>query len=91
MKPVSIVRAPRLELDRVRMGVPADVVVGLEHGDLMLAVQPVRDDVAGDAAADDRDLHAAPRARHVARAQQRGAAARFRSQITPSAARQRRT
>jgi hypothetical protein len=39
------------------MGVPADVAAGLEDMDVVVPVQMVCDDVARDAAADDRDLH----------------------------------
>ena len=53
-----------VELDAVRVGVAADVAAGLVHGDVVRAVQAVRGHVAGDAGADDGDLHArAPRAR----------------------------
>ena len=53
-----------VELDAVRVGVAADVAGGLVHRDVVRAVQAVRDHVAGDAGADDGDLHArAPRAR----------------------------
>ena len=57
MKPVSTATALALVLDLVRVRVAADMIAGLEHRDLVLAVQVVRGDVAGDAAADDGDLH----------------------------------
>ena len=43
--------------DIVGVGMPADVVAGLEHTDLVLAAQVPGGYVAGDPAADDGDLH----------------------------------
>ena len=59
MKPVSTwcVSMRRVDADRVR--VPARVGAGLVDDDLVLAVQQVRGDQAGDAGADDRDPHRA--------------------------------
>ena len=44
-------------VDADRVGVPAGVVAGLEHGDLVVAVQQMRHHQARHAGADDRDPH----------------------------------
>ena len=53
---VDLVAAAGL-LNAVRVGVAADVAGRFVYGNVVFAVQPVRDDIARDAAADDGDLH----------------------------------
>ena len=40
-----------------RVYVSADAVIGFEHGDFVLVVQPMGNNVTGDAGSDYRDLH----------------------------------
>ena len=76
-----------IEFNRVRMGVPADVAGGLEHGDVVRGVQMMCDDIAGDAAADDGDFHCGAL---CLRACSITVGTSFRSQMMPSAASSRR-
>ena len=48
-----------IDLDGVRMRVATDMRSGLEHRHLVMTVQAARHDVAGNAAANDGDLHGA--------------------------------
>ena len=57
MKPGVDGQTPALALDVDGVGVAADVLARLEHGDLVLALQLVGRDQARDARADDGDLH----------------------------------
>ena len=47
-----------IQFDRVRVRVAADMAARLEHRNVVVTVQTVRNHVAGDAAADDGDFHA---------------------------------
>ena len=57
MKPVSTLMGLVGRVDADRVGVPAGVVVRLEHGDVVVVVQEMGADEAGDPGPDDRDLH----------------------------------
>ena len=85
MKPVSTATGRPSYSNSMRVGVTADVPRGFEHGDVVLAMQTVCCDVAGDTAADDCDPHR--RASAVTRrASRMRAGTDFSSQIKPHAA-----
>ncbi len=71
-----------VDLDAVRVRVPAGTGVGLEHGDLVpRAVQAMGDDVARDPRTDHRDLHARDSGRVASRT---AAGTVLKSRISPA-------